>query len=250
MPAKKKRPPPPTKPALSPRAKKPRVEARPNNLMAPCSIRQDTEQPFPEGQTLNLTNLLARHLLAKNGAHIKLQFQPAAVRAQINLPMLLDLSNTNARHAGQNEYVAAGLVRDVVPSAEFEEKFKETGFVPTQSILLVPILTDEEEDAWKTDEATFMTTMCTPEWLSDGKRTFWVCDGATRYTLSKKFDMALFAMFLRPDICELSASTIASGHNEGATHMNNATLLISKLQTVGRLSYAGYTHEQIMVSNK
>ena len=29
--------------------------------------------------------------------------------------------------------------------------------------------------------------------------------------------------------------------------MNNATLLISKLQTVGRLSYSGYTQEEIMV---
>ena len=208
--------------ARSPRQKKTQAvsESRENFLMEPCPIRQISEEPFPAGQKATLAVLLARHLLTgQGGTYIKLPYDADAVRNQMSLPMLLDMSNADVGNtssaAPRRVYQPQGLVRDVVPSAVFEDKFRETGFVPTQNILLVPILTEEEQKEWTSGEDAFLAKMSTTEWLSDVKRNFWVCDGATRWTLAKKYNMALHAMFLRPDICVLSASTIASGHNEG-----------------------------------
>ena len=200
-------------------ASQPGVESRgyDNKLMKPSKIRQTVEPAFPNDEEPNLKNLLNRHVLTAGGVEgatmIKLSFSSSAVKEQITLPLLLDTDQITL--PSQPVYLPTGLVRDVVPNEEFEQKFRKTGFVATQNILLVPILSDEEQMEWLSDEDAFMKRMCTTEWLSDVKRTFWVCDGATRYTLANKYDMDLWAMFLRPDICFLSATLIASGHNEG-----------------------------------
>ena len=134
-----------------------------NKLMKPSKIRQTAEPAFPNNEEPNLKNLLNRHVLTAGGVEgatmIKLSFSRSAVKEQITLPLLLDTDQITL--PSQPVYIPTGLVRDVVPNEEFEQKFRKTGFVATQNILLVPILSDEEQMEWLSDEDAFMKRMCT-----------------------------------------------------------------------------------------
>ena len=84
--------------------------------------------------------------------------------------------------------------------------FHITGFVP--------YLTKAEEEAYVKDPAGFSATMATAEWLFHSKRSYFVCDGATRYTLCLANDFGLSAHFLHPSIPYYSMTKLAISSNE------------------------------------
>ena len=114
-------------------------------------------------------------------------------------------------------YVPTGLVQDVQPDAAFEKSLKEHGFKATDNITLVPILTPEEQAEYTKNPQRLDTLMRTSEWLQDKDRKFFVADGANRTTLSKKFNLEPFAMFLHPSIPFETLSYLAIANNEGIT---------------------------------
>ena len=208
-------------------------------IMEPLStIRRPIETVKGEdGGAPQLADLLAHYQLRGPNSTgglvgaLKIGFENDEVQRRVRLPNMLkgwELKSPQElleMDPQMREYVQEPILREIEVDPEFEEKFRTAGFIESLNVLLVPILTPEEEAAFLNDKDGFLTTMSTYAWLGDQNRMFWVCDGATRRHLSLKYKTRLWATFLRPDIPYSSAVTIASYQNEGksryivTTHM-------------------------------
>jgi hypothetical protein len=247
-------------------------------LLEPCKVRQSLETLWDDGKEPSIPLSLDKYLIraSVNGDQtiaVRREFKPDQVRTQIRLPKLLTdwerlkegdlLSSIPLDH---RTYEQGGLVRDVAPEHKFEQEFMRTGFIETFQIMLVPVLTPEEETEFLANSDAFVAKMSTFAWFDDTSRVYWVCDGATRYTLAKKHGKSVYANFLRPDIPFETASMIANTHNEGTalflclkytqystgvSHLSNETLLISKLRSIGRCLMSGQSQAgmQLMYSS-
>ena len=142
---------------------------------------------------------------------------------------------------------ASGLVRGIHISPEFRNSFYEEKFSPSYSIIVVPYLTPDEEDEYEKDPIKFDKKMChkNREWLKDPKRKFWVCDGATRFTLCTEFNYSIQCMFVHPRIPYHHACMLAIGSNEGTGHISNDTLFLDKVKSIGAWSEQDFSQKQI-----
>ena len=170
-----------------------------------------------------INQILQQYLLmdTSSGNPLRRVFAKDEVKACIRLPgMLKDLHTlTSDEIVAKGEknmlvYAQRGLVREIEPTSDFETTFKLEGFIQTQNILLVPYLTKAEEEAYVKDPAGFSATMATAEWLFHSKRSYFVCDGATRYTLCLANDFGLSAHFLHPSVPYYSMTKLAISSNE------------------------------------
>ena len=199
-------------------------------LLQPCRVRLECETLWDaEGSVPTIPVALDKYLIrAKVSADsaatvaVKRGFTPAQVQSQIRLPSMLtdweklspgDTLDSIPLH--MRTFAPCGLVRDVAPDPEFEKEFMTTGFIETFQIMLVPVLSTEEETEFLADPPVFLEKMASFEWFEHPTRVYWVCDGATRFTLAKKHGKGVQANFLRPDIPFETASMIANTHNEG-----------------------------------
>ena len=170
-----------------------------------------------------INQILQQYLLmdTSSGNPLRRVFAKDEVRTCIRLPgMLRDLHTLTTEEIlekGEKNmlvYSQRGLVREIEPTSEFVTTFKQEGFITTQNILLVPYLTKAEEEAYVKDPAGFSATMATAEWLFHKNRSYFVCDGATRYTLCLANDFGLSAHFLHPSVPYYSMTKLAISSNE------------------------------------
>ena len=165
----------------------------------------------------------------EEGELLRVQFSATAVKNQLHLPEV---------RKGET-YAPTPLVRSNVASREFERKFKESGFQPDMAILVVPQLTQKEQEAWPKKKDRVMEAVRSDILNNDSKRVcviapracvitcaalqeYWVCDGATRRGLCVKYDMDLYANFLMPDVSYMTAFHLAVGTND-SSHAYNET---------------------------
>jgi hypothetical protein len=166
---------------------------------------------------------------------LRRKFTTAELKRQVDLPLLLaGMENHTEKELldmpmSDRHYVPTGLVRDVQPDEAFETSLREHGFKATDNITLVPILTADEQKEYAQDPKALDAAMHTLEWMQDKDRKFFVADGANRTTLSKKYDLEPFALFLHPSIPFETLSYLAIANNEGIT--------INTLPVVTRMFY-------------
>ena len=193
-------------------------------VMEASAVRKPAENNatllHPEA-TIN--QILQAYLLVdKSAGHPQRRvFTKEEVKTCIRLPgMLKDLhSLTPDEILDKSEknmlvYSQRGLVREIEPTASFVTTFKQEGFIATQNILLVPYLTKAEEEAYLRDPEGYSATMATVGWLFNKKRSYFVCDGATRYTLCSANDFGLSAHFLHPSVPYCTMTKLAISSNE------------------------------------
>ena len=62
------------------------------------------------------------------------------------------------------------MVRPNLPTEAFKAEFATQGFSSAERIILVPVLTPQEETAYLEDTLAFKKVMCTQKWLGDAQR--------------------------------------------------------------------------------
>ena len=184
-------------------------------------------------------------------------FEEEAIRMKFSAPVTKNLSLPNLAVGTAQDLKdqmestiprkVSGLVRGIHVSPEFKTLFHEERFSPSYSIIVVPYLSAEEEREYKENPIEFNKKMCNKnrKWLSDPKRKFWVCDGATRFTLCKEFGYSLQCMFMHPRIPYHHACMLAIGSNEGTGHSHNETLFLDKVRAIGAWQEQNFTQGQI-----
>jgi hypothetical protein len=100
---------------------------------------------------------------------------------RIKLPMMAVGSRTEleVKEPAKRPHKPRPLVRANTPKQEFLDKFRINKFSATEKILLVPILSVPEATEYLQNRVAFLTKMLLPDNMD--KRTFWICDGATRW---------------------------------------------------------------------
>lgn len=100
---------------------------------------------------------------------------------RIKLPMMAVGSRTEleVKEPAKRPHKPRPLVRANTPKQEFLDKFRINKFSATEKILLVPILSVAEATEYLQNRVAFLTKMLLPDNMD--KRTFWICDGATRW---------------------------------------------------------------------
>jgi DNA gyrase/topoisomerase IV subunit A len=172
-----------------------------------------------------LNQILKQYLLVdKQSLPLRRVFTNEEVKTSIRLPGMLKDQHTLRTLTSEDildkseknmlVYSPRGLVREVEPTSEFVTTFKSEGFIATQNILLVPYLTKAEEQAYLRDPMGYSTTMATAAWLFHKNRSYFVCDGATRFNLCSANDFGLSAHFLHPSVPYCTMTKLAISSNE------------------------------------
>lgn len=172
-----------------------------------------------------LNQILKQYLLVdKQSLPLRRVFTNEEVKTSIRLPGMLKDQHTlrtltwedilDKSEKNMLVYSPRGLVREVEPTSEFVTTFKSEGFIATQNILLVPYLTKAEEQAYLRDPMGYSTTMATAAWLFHKNRSYFVCDGATRFNLCSANDFGLSAHFLHPSVPYCTMTKLAISSNE------------------------------------
>ena len=93
---------------------------------------------------------------------IMFEITAADVKRKLKLPQLAvgDADVLRTKDVSQWDYAPQPFVRNVDPDPEFVEKFKNEGFNNTLPILVVPILSDEEDEAIAKDPKA-LEELCT-----------------------------------------------------------------------------------------
>jgi hypothetical protein len=81
-------------------------------------------------------------------------------------------------------YASKPLVRGIHPDSSFETNLRNNGFSSTKAILVVPCLTAAEEEEYLKDAKAFREGMQADAFYHE--RSFWIVDGATRFTLCSR----------------------------------------------------------------
>ena len=165
---------------------------------------------------------------------------------RIALPLLAVGKAADLRKVPKKEwkYKHRPLVRSIVPTPEFESNFMLTGFSKTKSLLVCPVLNEEEANEYVADPQAFRQTYWNKEWLMDPKRHLWIIDGATRHSLCVKYSTGAYIAFADPCIPEAVAVRLATYQNEGAGDKNPTTHL-DQVVTCGHYLEDGYGFEQM-----
>ena len=172
-----------------------------------------------------LNQILKQYLLVdKQSLPLRRVFTNEEVKTSIRLPGMLKDQHTlrtltwedilDKSEKNMLVYSPRGLVREVEPTSEFVTTFKSEGFIATQNILLVPYLTKAEEQAYLNDPVGYLTIMATDAWLFHKNRSYFVCDGATRFNLCSANDFGLSAHFLHPSVPYCTMTKLAISSNE------------------------------------
>ena len=194
--------------------------------------------------------VVLRHytLLTMAGTPLQVTIAASHVKDRLNFPMLAEGDSSDLFEMDKKrwKYKPHPLVRPVRPSVAFEQAFQENGFLATNPITVVPILTEAEETAYAEDPEEFEKLMVAGDWVSNKKRQFWIVDGANRFVLSKKYKQPMVANVLKPTLGYVDACFLASGSNEETGHMSNATSMLSKAMAVGQKAEDGFSHKEIL----
>ena len=228
----------------------------------PSSIRQlpdaNGRLPHPDDERIpldiNSTSELERLYLVHTGgpgSPLFVQILSANNLQRLSLPMMAQ-GRPDALRALKEEdraYELQPLIRVVSPTDVFQHQFGVNKFSETKHIIVVPILSKEEEVeyktlGWKEYGAKYFQDST---WLA--ARTYWICDGATRWTLCVKslflslfvgmqhclphtthrFNFDLRMVMLYPHVPELVAKRFAAVQNEGVSDKNPTGYLVGDM---------------------
>jgi hypothetical protein len=225
----------------------------------PSSIRQlpdangrlahpdDERLPLDINSTSELERLYLVHT-AGPGSPLFVQILSANDLQRLSLPMMAQGKPDALRALAEEDraYELQPLIRVVSPTDAFQHQFAVNKFSETKHIIVVPILTKEEEltyktMGWRDYGAKYFQDIA---WLA--ARRYWICDGATRWTLCVRslllslsvgmhhwltrtllrFNFDLRMVMLYPHVPELVAKRFAAVQNEGVSDKNPTGYLV------------------------
>ena len=119
---------------------------------------------------------------------------------RLHLPLIAvgEACKLRSLSAKERPYLAKPLIRTVSPTPDFKLKLVHNKFSLTQSLLVVPILTEAEDLEYANigRVAYGAKYFDTNEWHE--KRTYWICDGATRLAICKEYARCFLYVSLSP----------------------------------------------------
>ena len=163
------------------------------------------------------------------------------VERRVQLPLVAQGDPTAIRNIPPKDrvYLPRPWVRGDVDDPAFEAMFKQSGFSIQHAILVVPILTEYEQDEYVRNPKAFRLLMSADDWMNDARRCFWIVDGANRRRLSILFGSHVNMQVLDPCVGSDVCRCVAIHSNEGSGHVHNKTNMMDKIALVRKLRADG-----------